>query len=120
MLRFPTIAILALCAAALPAADADPVPVAAEAPVPAAAKPAQLTLDELPAAVRTAIEKQAVGAAIEGIHAGEVDGVRIFVATIVRDGAKTELHLNPLGETVRMKAERKDAAEQPAPTSTVP
>jgi uncharacterized membrane protein YkoI len=102
------IASLLLVAAAggLTAADgATPPLVPAPKPAPVA-KPA-LTLEELPEAVRTALQKQADGAAIEKIKAEERGGEKVYSGRWTKDGVRNEVRLAADGRLLKLKAERK-------------
>lgn len=114
-MRRPLIAIALLCAAcALPAADDGQQP----KPEKAAKAPA-LTVDDLPAAVKSAAEAQAGGAAIERVRADERGGEKTYSVRFTRDGVRTEVRLGVEGKVLRVRAERggKDAS---LPTTGLP
>ncbi len=98
--------LLLITAGGLAAADG-PAPPVVEAPKSApAAKPA-LTLEDLPEAVRAALQKQADGAAIEKIKADERGGEKVYSARWTKDNVRNEVRLAADGRLLKLKAERK-------------
>ncbi len=72
-----------------------------------AAKPAPLTVADLPAAVKTAMEKQADGATLERIKANESGGEKSYTARFTKGDVRSEVQVGADGRLLKMKAERK-------------
>ena len=73
----------------------------------------KLTLDQVPAAVRATIEKEAKGAEIKEIEKEDEDGKLVYEAEFVRDGKETEIKVDPAGKLLSTEVEL-TLAEVPA------
>ena len=66
----------------------------------------KITIDQLPAAVKEALLKQAGGAKIEDIEVETKGGTTIYEAEIVGNGVTTEVKLDATGKVLKTKVEK--------------
>lgn len=68
----------------------------------------EITIDQLPAAVKAALLQQAGGAQIKEIEEETKDGKTIYEAEIVGNGITTEIKLDATGKVLKTKVEKGD------------
>jgi hypothetical protein len=72
----------------------------------------QVTLDQVPAAVKTSILGQAQGAEIKEIEKETKDGKVVYTADVVKDGKETEIRVAADDKTTAKKADEKTIAKK--------
>lgn len=68
----------------------------------------QITIDQLPAAVKAALLQQAGGAQIKEIEEETKNGTTVYEAEIVANGVTTEVKLDATGKVLKTKVEKGD------------
>lgn len=68
-------------------------------------KDVTVNIDQVPAAVKATIEKEANGAKTEEIEKEMQDGKEVYSVDIVADGKKTEVKMDARGKVIAREAE---------------
>jgi uncharacterized membrane protein YkoI len=86
--------------------------VAFPAPVLAAGQGEKITMDQVPAPVKTTLEKEAKGGTIGDITKETEKGKTFYEAQIVKGGKDRFVHVSDTGKVLKRESPKKEAKEE--------
>ena len=71
----------------------------------------RVAIDQVPAAVKTAIARESQGATLKEVHKETEGNMLVYEAEIVKDGQEFEVHIAPDGTVTKREAEEHEDDE---------